>query len=110
MTLALHQNPSARAGYKGSLEGWAKAGISQVELAWNQIAAFVKTDSVAAARMRLDPRSMERLVAVLSERPTTRRCQSASRLGSSGVAWGMVGIVVAACSAASPRAVPIPTA
>jgi sugar phosphate isomerase/epimerase len=50
MTLALHQNTSARAGYKGSLEGWAKAGITQVELAWNQIAAFVKTDSVAAAK------------------------------------------------------------
>jgi sugar phosphate isomerase/epimerase len=50
MTLALHQNTSARAGYKGSLEGWARAGITQVELAWNQIAAFVKAESVAAAR------------------------------------------------------------
>ena len=27
MTLALHQNTSAGAGYRGSLEGWAKAGI-----------------------------------------------------------------------------------
>jgi sugar phosphate isomerase/epimerase len=53
MTLALHQNTSARAGYKGSLEGWARAGITQVELAWNQIAAFVKAESVAAARQVL---------------------------------------------------------
>lgn len=50
MTLALHQNTSAGAGYKGSLEGWAKAGITQVELAWGQIDAFVKGSSVAAAR------------------------------------------------------------
>jgi hypothetical protein len=27
MTLAMHQNTSARAGFRGSLEGWAKAGI-----------------------------------------------------------------------------------
>ncbi|MEZ5290923.1 MAG: sugar phosphate isomerase/epimerase [Vicinamibacterales bacterium] len=50
MTLALHQNTSARAGYRGSLEGWARAGITQVELAWNVLDAFVKTESVAAAK------------------------------------------------------------
>jgi 2-keto-myo-inositol isomerase len=49
MTLGLHQNTSVGAGYKGSLEGWAKAGIKYVEL--NQLVdAFVKTDSVAAAK------------------------------------------------------------
>ena len=32
MTLAMHQNTSAGAGYRGSLEGWAKAGIRQVEV------------------------------------------------------------------------------
>jgi 4-hydroxyphenylpyruvate dioxygenase len=31
MTLSLHQNTSAGAGYKKSLEGWAKAGIKFVE-------------------------------------------------------------------------------
>jgi len=50
MTLALHQNTSARAGYRASLEGWARAGITQVELAWNVLDAFVKSDSVAAAK------------------------------------------------------------
>jgi len=49
MTLGLHQNTSVGAGYKGSLEGWAKAGIKHVEL--NQLVdAFIKTDSVAAAK------------------------------------------------------------
>ena len=49
MTLGLHQNTSVGAGYKGSLEGWAKAGIKYVEL--NQLVdAFVKTDSLAAAK------------------------------------------------------------
>lgn len=53
MSLALHQNTSARAGYKASLEGWAKAGIKQVELAWPVLDAFVKAESVAAARQVL---------------------------------------------------------
>ena len=32
MTLAIHQNTSSGAGYRGSLEGWAKAGIRHVEI------------------------------------------------------------------------------
>src|SRR6266566_3220425 len=32
MTLAIHQNTSAEAGYRKSLEGWARAGIKNVEL------------------------------------------------------------------------------
>lgn len=50
MTLALHQNTSSRAGYRGSLEGWAKAGVKQVELTNNLIDAFLKSDTLAAAR------------------------------------------------------------
>ena len=50
MTLALHQNTSSRAGYRGSLEGWAKAGIKNVEITNNLVDAFVKTDSLAAAK------------------------------------------------------------
>jgi sugar phosphate isomerase/epimerase len=53
MTLALHQNTSARAGYRGSLEGWARAGITQVELAWNLTSAFIKAESVGAAKQVL---------------------------------------------------------
>jgi len=32
MTLAMHQNTSAPAGYRKSLEGWARAGIKNVEI------------------------------------------------------------------------------
>ena len=32
MLLSIHQNTSRAAGYRGSLEGWARAGIRYVEL------------------------------------------------------------------------------
>ena len=50
MSLALHQNTSSRAGFRASLEGWARAGITQVEITSNLLDQFVKTDSLAAAR------------------------------------------------------------
>ncbi|MBS1817654.1 MAG: sugar phosphate isomerase/epimerase [Acidobacteria bacterium] len=54
MTLALHQNTSSRAGFRGSLEGWARAGITQVEITQNLLDQFLKTDSLAAAKRVLD--------------------------------------------------------
>lgn len=50
MTLAIHQNTSSGAGYRGSLEGWAKAGIRYAELTAALLDEFLKTDSLAAAR------------------------------------------------------------
>jgi len=50
MTLAIHQNTSAAAGFRGSLEGWSRAGIKQVELTNTLLDEFLKTDSLAAAR------------------------------------------------------------
>jgi sugar phosphate isomerase/epimerase len=50
MTLCLHTNTSAGAGYRGALEGWAKAGIRQVELNAALVDEFLKTDTLAAAR------------------------------------------------------------
>jgi len=50
MSLCLHQNTSAGAGYRKSLEGWAKAGIKNVELTANSLDEFLKTDNLAAAR------------------------------------------------------------
>ena len=50
MTLAIHQNTSAAAGYRGSLEGWARAGIKHVELTNTLLDGFLKTDSLDAAR------------------------------------------------------------
>lgn len=53
MTLGLHTNTSSGAGYRGALEGWAKAGITNVELNAALVEEFVKTDSLAAARQVL---------------------------------------------------------
>jgi 2-keto-myo-inositol isomerase len=50
MTLAMHQNTSAGAGYRKSLEGWSRAGIKYVELTSALLDEFLKTDSLAAAR------------------------------------------------------------
>lgn len=50
MTLGLHQNTSTGAGYRRSLEGWAKAGIRHVELTSNLLDDFLKTDTLAAAK------------------------------------------------------------
>jgi len=50
MTLAMHQNTSAGAGYRASLEGWARAGIKYVELTSVLVDGFLKSDSLAAAR------------------------------------------------------------
>src|SRR5580658_290700 len=49
MSLCMHQGTSRGAGYQKSLEGWAKAGIKNVELADSLLDAFLKTDTLAAA-------------------------------------------------------------
>ena len=49
MTLAIHQNTSAEAGYRKSLEGWSRAGIKYVELTAALLDTFLKADSLAAA-------------------------------------------------------------
>ena len=54
MTLAMHQNTSAGAGYRKSLEDWSRAGIKNVEITNTMLDDFLKTDSLAAARRVLD--------------------------------------------------------
>ena len=49
MTLAMHQNTSNGAGYRKSLEGWARAGIKNVEITNVLLDDFLKTDSLEAA-------------------------------------------------------------
>lgn len=49
MRLSIHQNTSSGSGYRGSLEGWARAGIRYVELSDRLLDAFLETDSLAAA-------------------------------------------------------------
>ena len=50
MTLSMHQFTSARAGYQKSLEGWAKAGIREVEPAAGLLDDYLKTDTLASAK------------------------------------------------------------
>jgi sugar phosphate isomerase/epimerase len=50
MTLSIHQNTSRAAGYRRSLEGWARAGIRFVEITDVMLDEFLKTDTMAAAR------------------------------------------------------------
>ncbi len=50
MTLAIHQNTSNGAGYRKSLEGWARAGIKDVEITNVLLDEFLKTEDLAAAR------------------------------------------------------------
>ena len=50
MVLSIHQTTSQRAGYRKSLEGWAKAGIKNVEISDRILDDFLKTDSLAAAK------------------------------------------------------------
>src|ERR1041384_2396035 len=50
MVLSIHQNTSRAAGYRKSLEGWAKAGIKYVELTDTMLHEFLKTDTLASAK------------------------------------------------------------
>lgn len=54
MTLCLHTNTSANAGYRGALEGWGRAGIRLVELDAVLVEDFLKHETRAAARRVLD--------------------------------------------------------
>ncbi len=50
MLLSIHQNTSRAAGFRGSLEGWAKAGIQYVELNDRVLDGFLGSDTLPAAR------------------------------------------------------------
>ena len=50
MSLCLHQNTSAGAGFRHSLAGWARAGIRNVELSDTLLDEFLQSDSLVAAR------------------------------------------------------------
>jgi len=53
MVLSIHQNTSRAAGFRGSLEGWARAGIRHVELNDGMLDGFLETDTLAGARQLL---------------------------------------------------------
>ncbi|MBM4184423.1 MAG: sugar phosphate isomerase/epimerase [Gemmatimonadetes bacterium] len=49
MQLAMHQNTSRAAGFRGSLEGWSRAGIRYVELNDGMMDRFLEGDTLAGA-------------------------------------------------------------
>src|SRR6266851_1383313 len=53
MSLCLHQTTSAAAGYRRSLEGYAKAGIKFVEVIPPHLEEFVKKEGMPAAKRLL---------------------------------------------------------
>jgi sugar phosphate isomerase/epimerase len=53
MTLCLHQTSSAAAGFRRSLEGYARAGIRFVEIIPPHLEEFLRTESMATARRLL---------------------------------------------------------
>ncbi len=53
MLLSIHQNTSRAAGFRGSLEGWARAGIQYVELNDRMLDGFLENDTLAGARSLL---------------------------------------------------------
>jgi len=50
MSLSLHSNTSAGAGYRRALEEWARAGIRNVELNAAFVDEFLKADTLEGAR------------------------------------------------------------
>ena len=50
MQLSIHQTTSRAAGYRDSLEGWARAGIQYVELTDRHLGEFLENDTVHAAK------------------------------------------------------------
>lgn len=50
MVVSIHQQTSQAAGFKGSLEGWAKAGIKYVEITATSLDQFLRNETIATAK------------------------------------------------------------
>ena len=94
MQLCMHQTTSVAAGYRKSLEGWARAGIKYCELTTQPLDAFLKTEDMAAAKrvmsdLGLTPVSCGSAVGIWEPNPNRamaldnlkRRCEQYSTLG-----------------------------
>src|SRR5262249_46019247 len=53
MILCMHQTTSAAAGFRRSLEGYARAGIRYVEVIPPHLEEYLRTENIAAARRLL---------------------------------------------------------
>lgn len=53
MSLCIHQTTSLAAGYRKSLEGYSRAGVTKVEVITPHLEAFIKSDGLPAAKRLL---------------------------------------------------------
>ena len=94
MQLCMHMTTTVAAGFRGSLEGWARAGIKYCEFTSSAVDAFLKTEDVAAARrliadLGLTPVSCGSVVGLWEPNPKRaatldalkQRCELYSSLG-----------------------------
>jgi 2-keto-myo-inositol isomerase len=94
MQLCMHMTTTVSAGFRGSLEGWARAGIKSCEFTSSAVDAFLKTEDVAAARrliadLGLTPVSCGSVVGLWEPNPKRaatldslkQRCEMYSSLG-----------------------------
>src|SRR6059036_749443 len=83
MPLCLHQTTSAAAGYRASLEGYAKAGIKYVELIPQHIREFIAKEGMPAAKRLLSDLGLKAVscggVSGLAE-PSARRAAAIEQL------------------------------
>jgi sugar phosphate isomerase/epimerase len=66
IALSMHQFTSQGAGYRKSLEGWAKAGIRNVEPSAGLLDEFLKTDTLASAKRVLTDNGLKIVSGVTS--------------------------------------------
>jgi sugar phosphate isomerase/epimerase len=94
MQLCMHMTTTVAAGFRGSLEGWARAGIKYCEFTSSAVDAFLKSEDVAAARrliadLGLTPVSCGSVVGLWEPNPKRaaaldslkQRCELYSSLG-----------------------------
>ena len=103
MFLCIHQTTSAAAGYRKSLEGYAKAGIKYVEVIPPHLREFVKQDGAPAAKQLLSDLGIKAVasggVSGLAE-PSPRRAAAIEQLKSLVEILAVLGIdrMVAPCN------------
>lgn len=105
MGLCIHQTTSLAAGYRRSLEGYAKAGIRYVEVIPAHVRDFVKQDGTAAAKRLLSDLGIKAAssggVSGLAE-PSPRRAAAIEQLKSTVEMIAALGVdrMVCPCSTA----------
>ena len=104
MSLCIHQTTSAAAGYRASLEGYAKAGIKYVEVIPAHIREFVAKEGMPAAKRLLSDLGLKAVscggVTGLAE-PSPRRAAAIEQLKSTVEMVAALGVdrMVCPCNA-----------